>query len=344
MKDIAPAVLPVRRVFTVRGRARSSQLCNSPQRREEKSPVTQSRLPPLNALRAFEAAARQGSFAAAAAELHVTHWAIGKQIKVLEDWLGVPLFERRARGVALTGEGADLLGDTSEAFTRLAAAAAKLRRPAAQHRISGTVRVNVPTSFALRWLIPRLPEFQRSFPNIEVRISVTSRRLRYVGSAADLGVRLNWPLTPGFRSQVLMKDWQLPACNPDLLRNRPITSIEDLRRHVLLHSATTRRAWPQWLEVSGYPNLLPLRHAEFEHVHLQLQAAVDGLGVAIASKPLIEKDLAEGRLVCPIATPEADGGDYMLVGEDRIESAATHAFREWITVAADARFTQPVSG
>jgi LysR family transcriptional regulator, glycine cleavage system transcriptional activator len=296
--------------------------------------MTQPRLPPLNALRAFEAAAQRGNFAAAAAELHVTHWAIGKQIKLLEDWLGVPLFERRARGVSLTDEGAELLADTSEAFARLAAAAAKLRRPEAVRRVSGVVRVNVPTSFALRWLIPGLVEFQRLFPNIDVRISATSRRLRYIGSAADFGVRLNWQPTQGFRSQVLMKDWQLPACSPDLLRSRPVNSVEDLRRHVLLHSATTRSAWPQWLAAAGHPDLPPLRHVELEHVHLQLQAAVDGLGIAIASKPLIERDIAAGRLVCPIAEPECDGGDYVLVSEDRPDTAASCAFRDWIVAAA----------
>jgi DNA-binding transcriptional LysR family regulator len=296
--------------------------------------MTQSRLPPLNAIRAFEAAARHGNFAAAAADLHVTHWAVGKQIKLLEDWLGVALFERHARGVALTGEGAELLGDASEALSRLAAAAAKLRRSEISPRISGVVRINVPTSFALRWLIPRLAEFQRSFPSIEVRISVTSRRLRYVGSASDLGVRLNWQPTHGYRSQMLMKDWQLPACSPDLLRNRPVTSIADLRRHTLLHSATMRSAWAQWLAAAGEGDLSPQRHLEFEHVHLQLQAAVDGLGIAIASKPLIEKDLAAGRLVCPIAKPESDAGDYLLVSEDRSETAATRAFREWITAVA----------
>jgi DNA-binding transcriptional LysR family regulator len=301
--------------------------------REKKSPVEQSGLPPLNALRAFESAARHGSFVAAAADLHVTHWAIGKQIKLLEDWFGIPLFERRPRGVELTDDGAELLGEASEALSRLASAAAKLRRSEAPRRVSGVVRVNVPTSFALRWLIPRLAEFQRSFPNIEVRISVTSRRLRYIGGASDLGVRLNWEPAQGFRSQVLMKDWQLPACGPDLLRNRPVTSVEDLRRHVLLHSATTRPAWPQWLVAAGQPDLSPLRHVEFEHVHLQLQAAVDGLGIAIASKPLIERDLAAGRLVCPIAQPELDGGDYVLVSEDQAETVAAQVFRQWITTA-----------
>jgi DNA-binding transcriptional LysR family regulator len=140
-----------------------------------------------------------------------------------------------------------------------------------------------------------------------------------------------------------MKDWQLPACSPDLLRGRPVNSVEDLRRHALLHSATTRPAWPQWLAAAGQAGLVPLRHVEFEHVHLQLQAAVDGLGIAIASKPLIEKDVAAGRLVCPIAEPEWDGGNYVLVSEESAETAAARAFREWITAAAGSGPAEPES-
>ena len=130
-------------------------------------------LPPLNAIRAFETAARLGSFAKAAAELHVTHWAIGKQVRLLEDWMGVPLFWRRSRGIDLTEEGAELAKDVSSAFSNLSAATKKLRHSEGAHRLSGIVRINVPTSFALRWLIPRLPEFRQQFPNITVRISTT---------------------------------------------------------------------------------------------------------------------------------------------------------------------------
>src|SRR6202451_459207 len=124
--------------------------------REKKSTMGKDRLPPLNALRAFEAAARRGSFVEAAKDLNVTHWAIGKQIRLLEDWLGVALFERRTRGVALTDQGADLLTDVSAALSRLASAAGRLRGPDVAHRVSGVVRVNVLSSFALRWLLPRL--------------------------------------------------------------------------------------------------------------------------------------------------------------------------------------------
>ena len=146
-------------------------------------------LPPLNAIRAFEAAARLGSFAKAAAELHVTHWAIGKQVRLLEDWMGMPLFWRRSRGIDLTEEGAEAK-DVASVFSNLSTATKKLRHAEGTYRLSGIVRVNVPTSFALRWLIPRLSEFRHQFPNITVRISTTSRKFRYIGSAFDLGIRL----------------------------------------------------------------------------------------------------------------------------------------------------------
>jgi LysR family transcriptional regulator, glycine cleavage system transcriptional activator len=291
-------------------------------------------LPPLNAIRAFEAAARRGSFAQAAADLNVTHWAVGKQIRLLEDWFGLPLFERQHRKVTLTDEGAELLADVSAAFSRLANAAAKLGRSGSPRRVSGTVRINVPGSFALRWLIPRMPDFQTRFPHIDVRISTTSRKLRYVGSAYDFGVRLSRQPGKHLKFRPLMKDRQLPACSPDVLRAKPIRTTADLRDHTLLHSATTRPAWPHWLAAAGHPHLVPARDLELEHVHLQLQAAVEGLGVAIASLPLIARDVAAGRLVCPIAKPEYCAGDYLLVSEDRGESAAVAAFRTWITAAA----------
>jgi DNA-binding transcriptional LysR family regulator len=302
--------------------------------REKKSPQGKTGLPPLNAIRAFEAAARRGSFAEAASDLGVTHWAIGKQIRLLEDWLGVPLFIRLPRGIALTDEGAELLGDVSAAFSRLSAATGKLGRLRSTRRAFGVVRINVPTSFALRWLIPRLPEFYAAFPNIEIRISTSSRRLRYVGSAFDLGVRLNKDPGSRLKFRVLMKDWLLPACSPEILRHRPVATVGDLRAHTLLHSATTRPAWSRWLAEAGAAGLTPARHLEFEHVHLQLQAAVEGLGVAIASVPLIEKDVAAGRLICPIPKPEWHAGEYLLVSEDRDESVATRTFRAWIMAAA----------
>jgi DNA-binding transcriptional LysR family regulator len=196
------------------------------------------------------------------------------------------------------------------------------------------VRINVPTSFALRWLIPRLSDFQTAFPNIEVRISTTSRKLRFVGSAFDLGIRLSRDTGSRLKFRPLMKDWLLPACSPEILRSQPVETASDLRRHTLLHSSTTHLAWSKWLEAAGHSALKPARHLEFEHVHLQLQAAVDGLGVAMASLPLIEKDVAAGRLICPIPEPAWCAGEFLLVSEDRDETIATRTFRTWLMANA----------
>lgn len=292
-------------------------------------------LPPLNALRNFEAVARQGSFAGAAAELHVTHWAVGKQIRLLEDWFGVPLFERKARGVLLTDEGAALLQDVSSTFERLAAAANRVRREEPARRVSGVVRLNVLPSFALCWLLPRMADFHARYPDIDVRMTTTSRKLRYIGDAFDIGVRSGHEQAPGLVSRTLMADARLPACSPALLRAHPIREAADLRHHTLLHSASTRTAWAQWLGEAGAPDVRAERHVEYDHVYLQLAAAVEGLGVTLASLPLIERDMAAGRLVCPIAAPEWRAPDYTLVvNADRARDDAIRAFEQWITAMA----------
>jgi LysR family transcriptional regulator, glycine cleavage system transcriptional activator len=292
-------------------------------------------LPPLNAIRTFEAAARHGSFVEAAKDLHVTHWAIGKQIRLLEDWLGVPLFERRSRGVALTDQGADLLTDVSSALARLASATGRLRGPETARRVSGVVRVNVLPSIALRWLLPRLSRFQEAYPSVEVKVTTTSRKLRYVGTAFDIGIRTGAERGSGIQCETLMPDRRLPVCSPSILRDRPVESARDLRRHVLLHSTTTRAAWSQWFAAAGVPNVTPARDLELDHVYLQIQAAVDGLGVALGSLPLIEADIAAGRLICPLTAPELQADDYqLLIRQDRLRDPAIKAFRSWVLAEA----------
>ncbi|MBU6492610.1 MAG: LysR family transcriptional regulator, partial [Burkholderiales bacterium] len=293
------------------------------------------KLPPLNALRHFEAVARLGSFAAAASDLHVTHWAVGKQIRLLEDWFGVPLFERRSRGVVLTDEGAALLSDVNGAFARLSSSVTRLRHESMPRRITGVVRVNALASFALCWLIPRLANFQARYPDIEVRLSTASRRLRYVGDAFDVGVRSGPEEAAGLVSTPLMPDLRLPACSPAVLLNHPIRTVADLRNHTLLHSTSTRGAWSDWLREAGAPGLRGVRHLDFDHVFLQLGAATEGLGVTLASLPLIEREIATGRLVCPISKPVWRGPDYTLVvNTERADDDAVMAFKEWITAAA----------
>ncbi|QSN64345.1 MULTISPECIES: LysR substrate-binding domain-containing protein [unclassified Caballeronia] len=294
-------------------------------------------LPPLNALRYFEAVARLGSFAGAANELHVTHWAVGKRIRMLEDWFGVPLFERRARGVVLTDEGTTLLVDVNGAFARLGSSVGRLRQESATRRIKGVVRVNALASFALCWLIPRLADFQALYPDVDVRLSTTSRRLRYVSDAFDIGVRSGPEDAAGIKSSVLMPDLRLPACSPKALISRPLGTIADLRSHTWLHSTTTRTAWSEWLREAGEPAMQGARDLHFDHVFLQLAAATEGLGVTLASLPLIEREIAAGRLVCPLQGPVWRGPDYtMVVNVDRAEDEAVKVFGKWITTEAQA--------
>jgi LysR family transcriptional regulator, glycine cleavage system transcriptional activator len=308
---------------------------------DHRSMAADSELPPLNAIRAFEAAARRGSFVEAARDLHVTHWAIGKQIRLLEDWLGVPLFERRTRGVALTDQGADLLTDVSSALSRLTSATGRLRNPDAARRASGRVRINVLPSLALRWLLPRLSKFQESYPGVEVKLTTTSRKLRYVGTGFDIGIRTGAERGSGIQCETLMADRRLPVCSPKILRDRPVETARDLRRHVLLHSTTTRSAWPQWFKAAGVPNLMPAQDLEFDHVYLQVQAAVDGLGVALGSLPLVEIDIAAGRLICPLPAPELRADDYqLLIRQDRLRDPAIKAFRNWLLAEA----AKPLAG
>lgn len=292
-------------------------------------------LPPLNALRSFDAVARLGSFAAAAADLHVTHWAVGKQVRLLEDWFGVPLFERRARGVVLTDAGAALLEDVSGAFGCLSASVARLRQPDAARRIAGVVRVNVLPSFAVCWLLPRLADFHARYPGIDVHLTTTSRKLRYIGDAFDIGVRSGDAAVPGVLSRTLMADLRLPACSPALLQRHPVRTVADLRHHALLHAASTRGAWDHWLKEAGMPALRAARNIEFEHTYLQLTAAVEGLGMTLASLPLIQRDLAAGRLVCPLPGPLWRAPDYTLaVNDARAADEAVLAFEAWIVMMA----------
>ncbi|WP_250536346.1 LysR substrate-binding domain-containing protein [Caballeronia sp. AZ10_KS36] len=294
-------------------------------------------LPPLNALRYFEAVARLGSFAGAANELHVTHWAVGKRIRMLEDWFGVPLFERRARGVVLTDEGTTLLVDVNGAFARLGSSVSRLRQESTTRRIKGVVRVNALASFAVCWLIPRLADFQALYPDVDVRLSTTSRRLRYVSDAFDIGVRSGPEDAAGIKSSVLMPDLRLPACSPKVLIGRPLGTIADLRSHTWLHSTTTRTAWSEWLLEAGEPAMQGARDLHFDHVFLQLAAATEGLGVTLASLPLIEREIAAGRLVCPLQGPVWRGPDYtMVVNVDRAGDEAVKVFGKWITTEAKA--------
>jgi LysR family glycine cleavage system transcriptional activator len=258
------------------------------------------RLPPLNALRTFEAAARHASFSRAADELGVTHGAVSKQIRMLEEDLGRPLFIRSVRRVKLTAAGRELMAEVSPALERIATATVALRRSPVQQ--TGQVRINSRPSFALRWLIPHLPRFVRAHPGIEPQvITSTLEPVRLPPAGFDIVIRRadapgggTWPT--GMPHQPFLREGAFPVAAPALLAERPIGKPGDLAAYVLLQTATREKDWQDWLVRAGCAGLRPSGELWFEHQQFTLQAAIDGMGVALGLSVLAEIDLAAGRL------------------------------------------------
>jgi LysR family transcriptional regulator, glycine cleavage system transcriptional activator len=291
-------------------------------------------LPPLNSLHAFEAAARLKSFAQAAEELHVTPGAISRHVKILEEWLGRSLFERLNRHVELTGAGEEYLAEAALALDRIELATSRQLEKSRQ----SLLRVNALATFTMRWLIPRLSSFQVENPGIEVRITTSHEPLALVRGAFDITIRGGPEDAPGYVAREFLREHRGPVCSPDLIRRQPLRKPGDLRRHTLLHTATLPGVWPEWLRLAGVPDLAPKASLTLEHFYLTLQAAVDGLGIAIGPEALVADDVAEGRLVKPFAEPMLPEWRYFAyVRRNRAEDAAIAKFCEWLEVAGKRR-------
>jgi LysR family glycine cleavage system transcriptional activator len=260
--------------------------------------MTRARLPPLNAIKAFEAAARHGSFTGAADELGVTHGAVSRQVRLLEEWLGRRLFVRTSRNAVSTRAGTDLLAEVAPALDRLAAAAARLRdRPG-----RGVLRISALPTFAMRWLIPRLSEFQRDHPHVELRIVTASTAAEQF--QMDVDAVITGPAEqPGWSGRRFLGEARLPLLSPELMQRVPLGGIPDLANHTLLHAATLLDAWPRWLAEVGQPDLKPARAQVYEHFYFAIQAALQGLGVMMGPVALVAEELREGRLIAPISEP-----------------------------------------
>jgi LysR family glycine cleavage system transcriptional activator len=290
------------------------------------------RLPPLKAVRYFECAARLLSFTKAADELNVTHSAISHQIKALEEWLGVSLFERGARSLSLTEAGRRFLPPVRAAFHQLAEASAEMRLFPG----GGPLTVSALPSIASKWLVPRLYDFQARHPEIEVRISATDR-LDPVGDGdVDIGIRYGRGSWPGVEAELLMQDEVFPVCAPSLLDGaQPLKEPKDLARFSLISDMDWRRAqfdfWPRWLAAAGVPDLELKTNLTFNYSNLMIQAAIDGLGIALGNTMLAGDDLRSGRLVQPFAqTVVLETGYYLIYGKGALRQAKVKAFRDWI--------------
>jgi len=285
------------------------------------------RLPSLKALRAFEAAARHGSFSQAAGELSVTHAAISHQIRALEEALGAQLFHRTGRHVELTERGQKLFPVLSAAFEQMAEGWAQ-----AGAKDSSALTVSVEPSFAARWLVLRLGKFNRAYPEIELRLLPSSELVDFAREDVDIGVRYGLGGWPDVVSEKLFEATVYPVCAPSLIDpKRPIRKPEDLKSYPLLHEETMQH-WMNWLEQAGVKH--PRWAAKgplFIEASLALQAAAGGQGVALANDTLAMADLAEGRLVrlFDIEMPDEEG--YWLVYPERsLKKRKVDAFRRWI--------------
>jgi LysR family glycine cleavage system transcriptional activator len=299
--------------------------------------MVRARLPPLNAIKAFEAAARLGSFTRAAEELCVTHGAVSRQIRLLEEWLGTSLFLRTSRNAVPTRAGTDLLAEAGPALDRLATAAVRIQSGKAR----AVLHISALPTFAMRWLIPRLPELQREYPALETRILTASTPAEQFGM--DVDVVVSGPARqPGWVGTRFLGEAYLPLLSLGLMKERPLHAPADLGRHTLLHAATRREMWPRWLIAAGIAHLKPEREQVFEHFYFAIQAALEGLGVVMGPLALVGDELRDGRLVAPIREPVVRTlGYFIYAPQASAEAPAVTVLRQWLVGAgtlAEAEF------
>ena len=303
------------------------------------------RAPPLNALRAFEAAARHLSFKKAAAELSVTPGAVSHQVKLLEEHLGTPLFRRLTRALELTPEAEAMLPKVREGMEALFAA---VQRGRSRHEARPLTVVS-PPNFAARWLMPRLGRFAAAHPEIELHLA---SRQAMVDTGAAPGpvaphaqsaqtpvamVRFGSGHYPGNRVDEVFSAVYVPVCSPRLLRGEhPLRSPDDLRHHTLLHDDTvseesSRPKWTDWLRSAGVHDIDGTRGPHFSDAALALDAAIEGMGVTLAIKSLLDAEVRAKRLVVPFELAAPGGFSYYLVTpEAAAGDAALETFRGWL--------------
>jgi DNA-binding transcriptional LysR family regulator len=282
------------------------------------------RLPSLNGLRAFEAAARHGSFVAAGSELNVTQAAISRMVRVLEQRLGFALFERLPNGLTLTPQGKALQPGITAAFDAIAAVTEQV----AAMRATPVLTLGVGQSFALRWLIPRLGGFYRDHPEIEVRLA-TGGAINPFKDDWTCGILLGSGDWPDLEAEPLFSADLFPVCTPAIARR--LAKPADLAKETLLQVAHSPEEWPLWLAAARVK--LPARKLgpRFDNYAMVLQAAVDGAGVAVGLRPYVEDDIKAGRLVAPFPLTVPKGRAwYLAYRPHRADDPGLMAFRDWL--------------
>ena len=295
------------------------------------------RLPPLNALRAFEAAARHSSFARAADELCVTPGAVSRHILKLEAYLGTKLFKRGHAQVELTPAGNAYLLEIRDAFVRISQATTTTRTTGLNERL---LRIKVPPTCAARWLVPRLAHFHAEHPEISIQLTTSHDAVDFGRDDVDAAVQYGREVGPAVASQRLFDEVLLPVCSAAVAAQKPaLRQPRDVARHVLLHSIRRPNDWPDWFAGAGVDDPPLDKSMAFENSTLTYQGAVDGLGVAIAQVAFVIDEIERGRLVAPVDVRLKSELAYFLVfPREHTQSRKLRLFSEW--AAAEAATTR----
>ncbi|MBJ7439515.1 MAG: transcriptional regulator GcvA [Sphingopyxis sp.] len=283
---------------------------------------------PLNPLRAFEVAGRHMSFTVAADELCVTQGAISRAVKTLEDYFGVPLFKRLGNGLEMTPKSRVLAYKLTDIFTQLADATEEFQGSKASHVLT----VWTYTSFMIGFLIPRLPDFQLKHPNIKVRLISATDSTEFNREQVDVRLRYGHGHWQGFESTLLFREELRPVCSPRLLKEgHEGMDIEEISKHILLHYDGRRHDWSDWLAAAGYPELAPRDNLVFDELSVANQAAIAGVGLAMAQKAYFQNEIDNGQLIAPFDTVlRRDRGYYLTVPRERRNAEQVTVFRDWL--------------
>jgi LysR family glycine cleavage system transcriptional activator len=288
-------------------------------------------LPPLNAIKVFEAVARSGNMARAAEELHVSPSAVSHQIKALESWFERQLFDRQGRELLLNEDGRRFIDVVHPAFQQLRLAARRMQEPP-----GGRLKVAICPSLASTWLVPRLSAFLDLHPQISVELHSQRETVDLTRSSFDCALRYCREVPRGHVGQVLMAEDIFPVCAPSL---SPITSLNDLRDHRLLHDAlgelgVSSCSWSTWLSEVGVPELARSEGAAFSDSNILYEAACLGMGVALGRSVLVANQLASGRLIRPFdISMRSTHSWYFISTADKLITPSLTAFRDWLLYA-----------
>ncbi|SFE03211.1 DNA-binding transcriptional regulator, LysR family [Sulfitobacter brevis] len=287
-------------------------------------------LPSISALLAFEAVARLGSATLAAAELSLTQSAVSRQIKTLEEQLGLTLFHRQGRQLVPSQAGQDYVVDVRDILNRLAQASLKART----NPLGGSLNLAILPAFGMHWLAPRLRDFAQAHPEVTVNLSTRLHPFAFASSAFDAAIHFGHEDWPGVQYLPLMPERVVPVCSPELL-TAPIADPQDMLNHPLLHLETRPKGWARWLGALGITDTPPTGMV-FDQFSTMAQAAIHGLGVALLPVFFAEPYLRDGKLVLASAqTTQSIGSYYLVWPDDRDESAALKSFRTWLASEAE---------